>query len=270
MVLSRQQRKSAREAHVCNSLGVSTWQDGTIFLNFHVDMTLRCNGGCRDCMKILGLAPLDHLESDLSEQDVDLVERLLKKYKLRLRRLRISGGEPLMHPRFVSMFKLIKSRWNPIVIRVYTNGLFPLPPEIDNSIATMRPLSMKEKKIRHVSFYASPADLGIEPVNGFANACRMSSGCGRSVNAFGFSPCMQYPHVGRMLGRDLQYGYPKLFGEKDVCQHCICSLPRVEQVKVRAMIANGKIEYPTKIYREGLQRLKEEPIEFASLASKVL
>jgi len=259
MELTSHDRKMVFGSHRSQYLGLSLWEDGSIFINFHVDFTFRCNGGCRDCMKLLGLVPRNSLDSDLSIDHIKKIARILNEHKIRLRRLRISGGEPLLHPQFVTLFRMIEKFWKPIVIRVYTNNTIPFPPGINHSTTTMRPLSIDQKEIKHRPFYISPVDIGIEPKQGFLNACKMSAECGRSVNAFGFTPCMQYPHIGRILGKDVHSSRPMLLGDLEICQHCICSLTKREQRKIRLKVADGTIDYPTKTYREGIAREREQP-----------
>ena len=267
MSLSKQDRAMAVSSYTCQMLGFQVWQDGAIFLNWHADMTLRCNGGCLDCMKLLGLLPMDDPESDLTERHVEMIGKLLRSHSIRIRRLRISGGEPLLHPDFVYMLHLIREVWKPLVVRIFTNDTISFPSGIDPR-HTMRPIDMEQKRIRHIPFYISPADLGMEPKHGFLDACKMSRECGRSVNVFGFTPCMQYPHIGRMLGKDVHFSRPKLLGDLEICQHCICSLPKHEQRTVRSKIVNGKIDYPTKTYREGIVREREQPTEMKSLLER--
>ena len=134
--------------------------------------------------------------------------------------------------------------------------------------SVMRPIDMDTKKVRHIPYYASPYDLGIEPTHGFADACSMASGCGRSFNAYGFTPCMQYPHIGRLLGRDVHSAHPKFLGDFEICKHCICSLSRVRRLKLQKGIVEGKVEYPTKTYREGIERETEHPTKMTDFLDR--
>lgn len=268
MTLTPRDREMVFGSYKSRYLGLSLWKDGSIFVNFHVDFTFRCNGGCKDCMKLLGLAPRNNPDSDLSVDHVQKITRILNEHKIRIRRLRVSGGEPLLHPQFVLLFHMIEELWKPIVIRVYTNNTIPFPSGVDHGYATIRPLPINQKEIRHVPFYVSPADIGVEPKQGFLDVCKMSAECGRSVNAFGFTPCMQYPHIGRMLGKDVHAARPMLLGDLEICQHCICSLSKRDQRWIRLKVADGKIDYPTKTYREGIVREREQPTVMKSLLER--
>jgi len=250
-------------------LGSIVLEDGTLLVNFHCDLTLRCNERCPDCLKMLGVLPINNEATDLSEEHIREAGRLLKKYKMRIRRLRISGGEPLLHPEFSVRFQLIREAWNPAVIRVFTNDTLALPWGKKYIGSILRPISMDLKKIRHVPYYASPFDLGISPESGFSSACAMSSSCGRSFNSFGFTPCMQYPHIGRILGKDVHSSHPKILGDVEICKHCICTLPRRKRWEVQLGIKNKTIEYPTKTYREGIAREKEQPTKMVDFLERL-
>ena len=266
MPLSRKEKAKVRRGY--GFLGSIVLEDGTFLVHFHCDLTLRCNGGCPDCMKALGVLPIDDEATDLSEEHIREADRLLRKYKMRIRRLRISGGEPLLHSEFDARFRLIKELWKPAVIRVFTNGLIDTWDKKDIG-SIFRPIPMDVKKSRHIPYYVSPFDLGIAPQHGFSDACVMSASCGRSFNSFGFTPCMQYPHIGRILGRDVHSPHPKILGDVEICKHCICTLPKRKRWEVHLGIKNKIIEYPTKTYREGMAREKECPTKMIDFLDRL-
>ena len=268
-MLSHVDRRNVQSSYLSSLLGLQIWKDGTLFLNFHVDFTLRCNAACKDCIKLLGQVPMRAMDSDLSVKNIIDIAKIFKQNQIRIRRLRISGGEPLLHPLFDELLQEIMKWWNPIVIRVFTNGIIPLSKKLDPGYGTIRLSGLEEKKRLHVPFYVSPVDLGIEPKHGFLDACGMTKGCGRSVNAFGFTPCQLYPHIGRLLGKDVHTARPKLFGDLEICQHCICSLSKREQRSIHEVIANGQIKYPTKTFSEGIKREQESPTAMTSLINKM-
>ena len=267
--LTEEERAMIKREYRVPDLAAFVWEDGTIFCPFNLDITLRCNARCPDCMKLLGLLPIETRESDVTREHVLAVSSILKRHKIRMGRLRVTGGEPTLIDDFKGMFEFIKRVWRPFVVRVYTNGILPLPWGEKRIGSVMRPMPMDRKKERHVPFYISPADLGIAPKLGFSRACRITTSCGRSIDAYGFSPCLMYPGIGRVLGRDLHYAHPKLLGEEDVCRHCICSLPKGEQRGLQERAKRGDFEYPTKTYREGIEREKEEPVKFENFFDRI-
>ena len=267
MALSHREADVISKGHV--SLGSIVLEDGSFFTNFHCDLTLRCNERCPDCLKMLGVLPIGDASTDLTEKHVREAGRLLSLYKIRIRRLQISGGEPFLHPAFLDRFQQMKDSWKPLVVRIYTNGTLASPWGKKRVGSTLRLISMDDKKTMHVPYYASPFDLGISPVHGFSSACARMSACGRSFNAYGFTPCTQYSHVGRILGRDVHSSHPKILGDVEICKHCICTLPPKKRGWLRAEIRKGGVEYPTKTYREGMEREKEQPTKMTDFLTRL-
>ena len=105
-------------------------------------------------------------------------------------------------------------------------------------------------------------DLGLQPIFGFTRPCRIMIKCGRLFDAFGFSFCPNAGIRGRILRIDPYQPRPVLLGYPSMCQHCIFTLPTNQRTKLWQAVKDGKIEHPTKTYREGLERALEEPVKF--------
>lgn len=195
----------------------------------------------------------------VTEDDALVSGMIMQRYKIKVYRLSVSGGEPLMHPNLEKVLQAFRRGWKIARLRVFSNGMIPRPLYIRQR--DYRPVSIQEKKIKHVPWYLSPVDLGIKPIEGFTCSCQVHRGCGREFDAYGFASCMQSVVIGRLLGTDVHKPYPVLFGDFDICKHCVYSLPRRIRERLQQRALRKKIEHPTKTYREGMERERQEPLK---------
>lgn len=241
-----------------NWLEGRVWPDGSFLCNFQLDLTLACNGRCKDCMKMLDVLPYTDPDPHVTERDVEVAAILLRRYRIRVRRIRVSGGEPLLHPRFKDMCKLIKEEWDPGVMRIFTNDTKGQPKQGRGT--TYRTISIADKVGEHRPQLISPADLGVSSRQNYAG-CGIRSSCGRCFDTYGFACCGQASVLERVLGVDTHSAYPVLQAVPELCRHCIFSLGRRSQRRLWNAVWNGEIEYPTKTYREGIKRERNAPLE---------
>lgn len=222
-------------------------------VRFDFLMTYFCNASCKDCMRMLDVS--DWKQKDfVSVEDIVIASEILAKQGITVDKTRISGGEPLLHPDFDSVYKAIQSYWKPKGLLLFSNGTIPYPKRYRRT--KERGLDMKEF---HTPVLISPVDLGLKPVRGITSPCKMMVRCGSGFSPYGFMACGQSGYLGRLLNVDAHSELPVLNSDPDICQHCVFSLGQKDFFAVETASKNGTLEYPTKTYREGLKRLVDKP-----------
>ena len=140
---------------------------------------------------------------------------------------------------------------------VFSNGIKDRP-SIPNTRYRVAAPTLEEKEVKHTPPMISPLDLGLTPSRGFNGYCHRQRACGRLFDCYGFSFCIFAGAIGRVLGIDPYKPHPVLDGNIDICGHCPFTMGVGGAFKLFDDVNQGKIEYPTKTYREGIQRIKRE------------
>jgi hypothetical protein len=225
------------------------------FLKYSIVLTYRCNGSCKYCNRFLDIVPWN---VDLSIEDLKAGWKAICETDSTIVKVRITGGEPLMHPNFDECINYINQTWNSkatIRLVVMSNQILPRRPLRK---LRYRGFTSQEQKIAaHEPPMISPKDLGLSPIYGTDIICSGQRGCGRLFDPYGFSYCVYSGPIGRVLGIDPYQTYPVLQGQQEMCEHCTYSLDRKVAVKLFQQVRDGKLEYPTKSYKEGVARIKD-------------
>ena len=87
-------------------------------VKLEVLLAAHCNLKCRYCARFSCIADKEFYEFDQIVKDL----RALKKNKLNITCLSLSGGEPLLHPRIVDICRMIRLLFPKIAITIFTNG----------------------------------------------------------------------------------------------------------------------------------------------------
>jgi hypothetical protein len=218
---------------------------------YQIIVTLRCNVKCKWCDQGLDVVSWDHVDTDLTEQEVRVAGLLLERHGIRPVKLRLTGGEPLLHSDLESVARAASETWSYApVIRAYT---YKRKSKRDGVL-----FMTGEHREKH-PFRVSPFDLGIEPEEGIHRPCRSQARCGRVFQKFGFSFCAFAGHLGLLLGVDCYEPYPVLIGSPSICQHCLFSLGDRGRLRIFEKIKEGKIPEPSKTYREGIEQWLDDP-----------
>jgi hypothetical protein len=216
--------------------------------DFQVSLTYRCNLACKWCFQFVGY--LDFENTDISLEALVRGAKALREAKCRIRLLRVSGGEPTLHPWFEECCHILKKRWDPHWLWVCTNGTNLKPRGLQYREA---PSGFREK---HQPFMLSPVDLGMESERAYHAGdeipCDLVAKCGRLFDVFGFSFCIIAGGLGRILRVD-PYGTSSLSVPNEaMCRHCIFSLHREARERLFIDVAMGAVEHPSATYRQGL------------------
>ena len=234
----------------------------SLYIRYAIALTYNCNSACKYCNRFLDI--FTWKDTDITLQDLELGWEAMKASGINLEKVRITGGEPLLHPNFEEYIKFIRDTWKNRSERkmpIFTNGTIERP-FIEKCKYRIEPLS-PEKIECHTAPMISPLDLGLEPTRGFVSGaentyCHRQRSCGRLFDCHGFTFCIFAGAIGRLLGVDPYTPYPELDGRIEICGHCPFSLGVPKCFRLAKQVRDGKLEYPTKTYREAIQKVKDE------------
>jgi hypothetical protein len=178
-----------------------------------IDITLRCNLACPNCDR---MAP----------KNIDLLLKHFKKFvalKRHWKKIVLIGGEPLLHPQFKKILKIIERYKYNALIGLATNGLnnekqlAALPPWVTviNSFKTSSKQLFK-------TFNVAPVDVGI--TTGFENGCYIAKFCGICLSVDGlYYPCAPGATVAREFKLNIGQKTPDEVNAssfKQLCKYC--------------------------------------------------
>jgi hypothetical protein len=147
-----------------------------------------------------------------------------------INRIKIAGGEPLLHPDIL----WILERLSPLVpeyvlkIKLDSNGTMTAVigdmmvnnAKVPNIVFSGR----APKKKMHLPYLWSPTDLGLK-----VTPCDTPRLCGFSLDNRGWLPCSPAIMIARTFGLDHLYmdGLPhSVWGMDELCKHCIHAAPK--------------------------------------------
>ncbi|MCP4540265.1 MAG: hypothetical protein GY832_24260 [Chloroflexi bacterium] len=223
-------------------------------MRFELNITLRCNCACPNCNRLCHMKPDWAEDSDMTVADVWRFTSQLKRRNVVANRIKIVGGEPLVHPRFNEvMVSLCIAADAGLInkIKIDTNGTLPRP-NIPDHPAVHWSGRRPSKKI-HLPTLWSPTDLGLT----LRYPCSMPRLCGVSLDNRGYLPCSSAISIVRTFGYDEQYS-DSIHGPWDmdkICKHCVFAAP-VEWKDRHCLPLTEILEEhkrPTKSWREVLQ-----------------
>ena len=158
-----------------------------------IDVTYRCNLACPNCNRSCAQAPRS---TDISIEQIEqlITESLLRGYQWR--RIRLLGGEPTLHPRFLEIIQLLRTyryRHLPSLrIVVCTNGHGP-------NVRQMLDLLPEDIEVKSTEktgpsrlfrpFNMAPCDSWLHRFYDYETGCRILSECGMGLTPMGYYPC---------------------------------------------------------------------------------
>ena len=226
-------------------------------MHIQISITYRCNLKCQYCFQFFDELP-SVCDSDITTDEIIVASKVLMFYSQSIDKVRVFGGEPLLHPEVKSICNAIRHYWQPKrYMGVFTNGIYRN--NMEGIYSKIRPVDKKE----HIPIMISPYDLGIFSDIGFTKQCAFQNKCGNSFDCFGFTSCAMAPSFGRLFGIDVHHWAPVLFTDPNFCRHCLWSLGSSKQRVIKKAINNGEIEYPSDTFRKALQdRVLYQPKRF--------
>jgi hypothetical protein len=173
-----------------------------------IDITYLCNLNCFNCNRSCEQQPTtEHMS--LGQIRYFLEESRARGHKWK--RLRIVGGEPTVHPRFMEVLDLIldyRKRYFPdMKIELTTNGygayvnrmIEKIPAEVD--VTNNAKVSQVQSYFQ--SFNVAPIDVPDYNNTEFANGCPITKECGVGVTPYGYYPCTVAGAIDRTFGFDM-------------------------------------------------------------------
>ena len=171
-----------------------------------IDITLGCNLSCRNCDRAVGLAP------SAETMSVEQVDRFVRE-SIDLRRgwrcIKLSGGEPTLHPEFGSILEALtpyKKTYPDCEVRVLTNGHGERVRGVLSSLpgwVTVKNSEKESGKQRFRTFNVAPADLETLRGDDFSRGCFILEYCGLALTRSGYYCCASASTVDRVFGFDM-------------------------------------------------------------------
>jgi organic radical activating enzyme len=116
------------------------------FLKYlEIHLVDHCNLNCKGCGHFSTLSPPSFLS--LTEFENDLKQ--LKKHIDRIGQLRLMGGEPLLHPKWIQFFNIARDTYKDSRLSLVTNGIL-LPKINKNKLVTLKKLNVEVQ----ITFYS--------------------------------------------------------------------------------------------------------------------
>jgi len=197
-------------------------------INLELNITLACNLKCPSCNRCCDVYPErdDSMTVQQVEEFVDKMRAVKAKGNINIKKIKVVGGEPLVHPDFVEIYEiLLKAMTEEELYRglkINTNATKEIPvPRHPRVRWLMSPPKWK----KHLPYLWSPVDLGYE-VKG---PCDMPRRCGFSLDERGFLPCSAAIMLVRAF--DLEHLYKDeipegVWGVEELCKNCVHGMPK--------------------------------------------
>jgi hypothetical protein len=225
-----------------------------------INLTMRCFYDCKWCAR--GLDIRQFPSGDVMLSQVFRLLGHLRECGIRLSRLKLSGGEPTMHPDFQRILnKFVRHRGRQIrKLVIQTSRPRPYVRRKFRIARNVGILSDPPPKDLHEPFFISPVDLHLtgktdEPRYGTHTKCKLQRVCGQSFETWGFTACAEEGTLGRLLGINPYRPTYKFQGDPNICRHCLYSLPPKLYRPIRKAAKDGEIRHPSATYRRTVDDL---------------
>lgn len=175
-------------------------------------LTYDCNLQCYNCDQSVTQAPSK--ESMSIDQVKDFLKESIDKNH-NWKRIRLSGGEPTRHPKFLDIIQLLlnyRDNYSPsMVIEVNTNGssrpvkkiLAKIPDEVRINNTAKAELNNPKTPDYFKTFNEAPIDQKQHTQVDYSNGCGTQQKCGIGLNKYGYYPCVVAAGIDRIYQMDL-------------------------------------------------------------------
>jgi uncharacterized radical SAM superfamily Fe-S cluster-containing enzyme len=169
-----------------------------------IDITYACNLKCINCNRSCKQAPDD---SYMTIEQVKKFIRQTKDTSRDLKRIRVLGGEPLLHPNILEILDILLEDSQGIIIEVATNGYGEKVKETINSIPSHINVINSYKTSPEIENFEpsnlAPSDLTDFSQKDYENACWITQECGIGFNQYGYYHCAVAAGIDRVMGIDI-------------------------------------------------------------------
>lgn len=90
-------------------------------LMFEIHLTDHCNLNCKGCSHFSPISDKKFLSIDAFERDIKRISEILSNEEIR--RIRLLGGEPLLHPQVIQIIMILREYLPSIYVELVTNGI---------------------------------------------------------------------------------------------------------------------------------------------------
>ena len=191
-------------------------------INIECNITLRCNRSCWACNRMCNTL-LYTKHDDMSLQQID---DFLKEAKvIKINRLKLLGGEPLVHPLFKEIYlKLYQATKDGTILNLKVDYNHTIPFPIDLPHDNVRLMGKSFTRKQHLAMI-HPLDAGF--VTKAQPDCPALRRCGFSIDALGYLPCSPAIMLERMykFGLYRQVLPTEPWGLDEFCPNCPFSMP---------------------------------------------
>lgn len=139
---------------------------------YTLELTSRCNSVCIGCGNVFN--------RDFGDMTVERWRFLLSRLRPHIVSLRITGGEPTLHPQFAELICLIDSLNAPFVL--FSNGLWPRPDETLALLQACRNLDGVLVSLHGRSAQSHLAFTGVDSFDRVTNNIRQAAATGLIIN----------------------------------------------------------------------------------------
>lgn len=191
-------------------------------INLELNVTLQCNLACPNCNRLC------HIYRDRTEHmSLAQIEKFIRQAKEGggVDKLKLLGGEPLLHPQFKEVYYMLAdAAKNGIIrsIKIESNKTLPRPEVEAFPFVSWKGRTQSKKK--HQPILWSPKDLGFDTKVG---VCQQLSKCGFSLDKYGYLPCSLAIMICRLFGMTDMYKHEfptKPWDLDRMCKTCIFSM----------------------------------------------
>lgn len=207
-----------------------------------IDITYRCNLHCFNCDRSCTQA-ID--ESDMELTQIRRFLELSEQNGHNWKRIRVLGGEPLMHPEIAAILNELNSykiRHPSCLIQIYTNGLIPVKISIPSGIILEN--TAKTSPVNRFDPYnVAPCDLNPKFV---PKGCWITRDCGIGFNCNGFYICGAGAAIDRVFGFGVAADSPDTIDTQKqysaLCKYCgHCLHPEYRNSKNRIPLSSPSL-----------------------------
>lgn len=198
--------------------------------NIEIDITYQCNLYCNNCNRSSTQAP-EKLHIKL-EDIIRFVDESIE-VKQYWKRIRILGGEPTLHPSFMTIIEQLlryKSFYSKVVLEVVTNGygtkvnniITQIPKEIWIENSNKDNINQPE----FGPFNLAPIDDAKYNFVDYSNGCSIMTDCGMGLTPMGYYPCAVAGGIDRIIKKNIGYKHlpdnsdDMLSLVEEFCQYC--------------------------------------------------
>lgn len=240
---------------------------------------MKCNAVCNSCNKAIGLAKFSDTDMTI-DQMRRAIDQILDQ-NIEITRFTFCGGEPIMNKNLQELIYEV-DRLPTLQMgrgRVLSNGLkatqeardkIELPDRfrwiinpLDDIEDPLSGKSDKTKKWRHLPFWISPDDIGMDARFKW---CRVKHHCGFGLDSTGFSACGKAVMFGKLFGIDPTMKEGDIVKHvktpiEDICKHCQYGLRRKSLIYgIADRYDAGELELISETFQKVFKTHKEQPL----------